>query len=307
MLTRLRDRCFVNEVVMRDGLQIEERFVTTSLKVGLLNDISRTGVSKIEVSSFTSPKTIPSLSDADAVFGAISRTPGVIYSALVPNHRGAERAIAADVDEVNLVMSASESHSRANLRMTTSDSMNQFRDIVIDLPPTIKRNVSISTAFGCPFEGAVSTEKLLNIVESLTELGFSAITLCDTTGIANPRQVEALFHILFKEWPQLTLTAHFHDTRGLGLANALSAYDAGVRHFDSSLGGLGGCPYAPGASGNVCTEDMIHMFKSMNIDCSVDLQSLCRIARQLPDIIGHPVPGKVMRAGPATRRYPLPR
>ncbi|MCY1390009.1 Hydroxymethylglutaryl-CoA lyase YngG [compost metagenome] len=236
----------------------------------------------------------------------IERVPGVQYAALVPNVRGAERALACAVDELNLVMSASSTHNLANLRMTPEQSLAQFADIVAIAAGRAQVNVSLSTAFGCPFEGAIADAVVLGLLERLAQIGIQRVTLCDTTGMANPAQVRRLCHAVRTAWPGLTLTAHFHDTRSMGLANALAALEAGVDRFDASLGGLGGCPFAPGASGNVCTEDLVHMFEAMGYDTGVDLDALLVLARGLPELVGHDVPGQVAKAGPWTRRYPVP-
>ncbi len=296
----------IHEVCVRDGFQIEPIFVPTDRKVDLINALSRTGLSKIEVTSFSSPKAIPALADAEEVMRRIDRVPGIDYAALVPNVRGAQRALACDVDELNLVMSASPSHNLANLRMTMQQSLAQFADIVGTVAGQAQINASLSTAFGCPFDGEVPDSQVLDLVQRFVDLGIDRVALCDTTGMANPAQVRRLFGAVIARWPQVTFTAHFHDTRAMGLANALSALDVGVIHFDASLGGLGGCPFAPGASGNVCTEDLVHMFEAMGRPTGVDLERLLTLARSLPDIVGHAVSGQVMKAGPATRRYPLP-
>ena len=296
----------IHEVSPRDGLQIEPVFVPTPQKIALIDQLSLTGVTKIEVTSFTSPKAIPALADADAVMRGITRAPGVVYAALVPNLRGAQRALAAGADELNIVMSASESHNLANLRMKMAESRAQFAEIIAAVDGKVPINASLSTAFGCPFEGAVPAGRVIEIVEQFAVMEISHITLCDTTGMANPAQVKLLFDTVRARWPELVVTAHFHDTRGLGLANALAALQSGVTHFDASLGGLGGCPFAPGASGNVCSEDMVHMFEAMGFQTGVDLGRLLAAARQLPDIVGHGVPGQVIKSGPATRRYSVP-
>lgn len=299
-------RIYIQDVAVRDGFQIEPIFVPTDAKIALIDRLSRTGLAKIEVTSFVSPKAIPALTDAEAVMRGIARVPGVEYAALVPNVRGCERALECKVDEINLVMSASESHNRANLRMGREQSLAQFADIVPIARGRAAINVSLSTAFGCPFDGDVPDAQVLELVERVRALGIDRVTLCDTTGIANPRQVERLCAAVAARWPDLTLTAHFHNTRGMGLSNVLAALDAGVDRFDASLGGLGGCPFAPGASGNVCTEDMVHMLQTMGYETGVDLDALLAAAREMPGIVGHEVPGQVMKAGPSTRRYPLP-
>jgi hydroxymethylglutaryl-CoA lyase len=299
-------RLFIHDGAVRDGFQIEPAFIPTERKITLIDALSRTGLAKIEVTSFTSPKAIPALADAEAVMGGIERVPGVQYVALVPNARGAERALGCRADELNIVMSASESHNRANLRMSPAESLRQFADIVRLVDGQAAVNASLSTAFGCPFDGEVPDALVLERVGRFVDMGICHVTLCDTTGMANPAQVRRLCAAVMAAWPELGLTAHFHDTRGMGLANALAALDVGVRRFDASLGGLGGCPFAPGASGNVCTEDLVHMFQSMGHDTGVQLDALLTQARQLPQLVGHPVPGQIMKAGAWDRRYPLP-
>lgn len=299
-------RIYIQEVSMRDGFQIEPVFIPTDKKIDLANSLSRTGLVKIEVTSFASPKTIPALADAEQVMKGIDRIDGVEYAALVPNLRGAERAIACDVDELNIVVSVSETHNRANLRLSRAHSLQQIGEIVRFVNDQAQINVSLSTAFGCPFEGEMADSNLLDFVAQTIDLGIMRLTLCDTTGMANPAQVRRLCLAVFDRWPQLSLTAHFHDTRAMGLANALAALESGVVRFDASLGGLGGCPFAPGASGNICTEDLVHMFEEMGGCTGVNLEKLLLLARQLPQLVGHNVPGKIINAGPSSRRYPQP-
>lgn len=304
------ERIHIHDVALRDGLQIEPVFVPTADKLRLCNALSRTGLDKIEVTSFTSPKAIPVLADAADVMQRIDRVPGVTYAALVPNTRGAERALACGVDEINLVMSASESHSQANLRMSPERSLQQFEDVVALVRQTpdapVAFNASLSTAFGCPFDGDVPLERVFELVDRIDAIGIHRITLCDTTGMAHPAQVERLCSEVLVRWPHIVFTAHFHNTRGMGLANALVAWQAGISRFDASLGGLGGCPFAPGASGNVCTEDLVHMFEAMGVDTGVDLDALLAVAAELPPLVGHALSGQVLQAGPSTRRHALP-
>jgi hydroxymethylglutaryl-CoA lyase len=302
----LPPRVFIHEVAPRDGLQIEARFVPTAEKIAFIDELSRTGLAKIEATSFSSPKSIPSLADAPEVMAAITRVPGVAYAVLVPNARGCERALAQHVDEINLVLSASDSHGRANLRMTADESLSHFPSILTLVGGKAEINVSVSTAFGCPFEGEVPAERLFGLIARIAGMGIGRVTLCDTTGMANPHQVERVFAQALVAWPEIRFTAHFHDTRGMGLANALAALRAGVVYFDASLGGLGGCPFAPGASGNICTEDLVHMFQAMGIQTGVDLTRLVRVAGLLPGLVGHDVPSHLLKAGPYTRRYEVP-
>jgi hydroxymethylglutaryl-CoA lyase len=306
-MEKSKHRLYINEVAPRDGFQIEANFIPTDEKIKLINRLSRTGLAMIESTSFTSPKAIPNLRDAEEVMRGIERVAGVLYSALVPNLKGCERAIACKVDELNLVMSTSETHNRANLRMNCEQSLAQFAEIVkLAQGAPVAVNASLSTSFGCPFEGAITPDRVLHLVRRLHDLGIVSVTLCDTTGMANPAQVRALCETAHARYPTVKYTMHFHNTRGMGLANVVAAMEAGMRRFDASLGGLGGCPYAPGASGNVCTEDTAHMLEQMGHDTGVNLDALLEVARDLPAIVGHEVPGQLIKAGKADRKYPKP-
>jgi hydroxymethylglutaryl-CoA lyase len=298
MIQDYSDALIVQEVSPRDGLQIEPTWVETADKIALIDQLSRAGFSRIEAGSFVSPKAIPALRDGEQVFEGIERKPGVIYVALIPNLKGAQRAIASRADELNLVMSASQSHNLANLRMRCEASLVAFGEIVsfaADHP--VRLNGSIATTFGCPFEGAVDEDRVLRIVDAYRELGIQGITLADTTGMANPRQVERLVKRVLQRVPASDLTLHFHNTRGLGLCNVLAAYEAGARRFDAALGGLGGCPFAPGASGNICTEDLVNLCAEVGIDTGIDLPHLLQMSRRLPALLGHELPGQVAKAG----------
>jgi hydroxymethylglutaryl-CoA lyase len=300
------ERIYVHEVSARDGFQAERKVIPTAQKIDYVNRLSRTGLAKIEVTSFTSPTAVPTLADADLVFEQISRTPRVVYSALVPNRRGCERALAAAVDEINVVMSVSEAHNVANLRMSRNKSLDEI-GAVVQISGQIPISVSLSTAFGCPFEGEIAMGEVLEWLDRFARMGITRFSLCDTTGMANPAQVERLFGECLGRWPRSEFTAHFHNTRGMGLANVLAALESGVERFDASLGGLGGCPFAPGATGNICTEDLVHMLDSMGYVTGVDLTALLSIAADLPQIVEHEVPGQVVKAGPAKRRHASPR
>ncbi len=301
-------RLQINEVAPRDGLQIEAAFVPTADKIRLIDALSATGLARIEATSFTSPKAIPQLKDAEEVVRGILRREAVGITVLVPNLRGCERALSCQVDEINLVMSSSDSHGLANLRMTPAQSLERFAAILeVTAGSGVFVNASLSTAFGCPFEGEVPPARVYELVGKLIAIGVDGITLCDTTGMANPTQVEKLCEDVLARWPNTPFTLHFHNTRGMGLANALSAWQAGVTRFDASLGGLGGCPYAPGATGNVCTEDLVHMFEQMGVDTGVDLDALLAVSATLPALVGHDTPGQVVKAGKADRRYPMPK
>jgi hydroxymethylglutaryl-CoA lyase len=301
------DPIVIQEVAPRDGLQIEAQWVPTDDKVRLIDALSTMGFSRIEVSSFVSPKAVPALRDAGEVFARIERRPGVIYVALVPNRRGAENAIAARADEINMVMSASDTHNRANVGMTGEASFAAFAEVAaLAKAAGIPLNGSVATAFGCPFEGRQAPERVLGLVRRYLDLGVQGITLADTTGMANPAQVEALVSQALELIPASGLTLHFHNTRGLGLANVLAAYGVGARRFDAALGGLGGCPFAPGASGNICTEDTVNMAHDMGMETGLDLAGLIVLSRTLPPLIGHDLPGQVVKAGRTLDLHPLP-
>ena len=291
-------RLFINEVATRDGFQMEGRFIPTDDKVALIDRLSTLGYAKIEVTSFTSPKAIPALSDGEAVMQRIARVPGVVYTALVPNVRGAERALASRTDEFNVVMSTSETHNLANLRMTREQSFAQLTQVIaIAHDQRIPVNVSLSCVFGCPMEGEVSTETVLGWIDRFAALNVKGITLCDTTGMAYPTQVAALCSAALLRRPELNFTAHFHNTRAMGLVNAVAAVEAGIRQFDMSLGGIGGCPYAPGATGNVATEDVVHMLNCMGYDTAMSVEALIAAAQQLQELVGHALPAQVSSAG----------
>lgn len=300
-------RIYIQEVATRDGFQNEATFVDTDAKIALVNQLSECGYAKIEVTSFTSPKAIPALRDAEAVMHQITRREGVVYTVLVPNVRGAERALSCNVDEVNLVMSVSESHNRTNLRMTREQSFAQLRDVITVVRETpVAINVSLSTAMGCPMQGDVSTEEVLQWTQRFADLGVHGVTLCDTTGMAFPSQVAALSAAARQRFPQLELTLHFHNTRGLALANTLAALSSGIDRFDASLGGLGGCPYAPGATGNVCTEELVHMLELDGYDTGMNLEGVLAASALLPSLIGHDVPSQLLKAGRRLDLHRLP-
>ena len=298
-------RLYINEVATRDGFQIEPAFVPTDTKIALIDALSLCGYAKIEVTSFTSPKAIPMLRDAEEVMGRIQRVPGVEYTALVPNLRGAERALESRADELNLVISLSETHNLANLRMPRERSFAALSEVIRRVDGQTPINVSLSCAFGCPMEGEVAEGEVLDWARRFAELGVRGLTLCDTTGMAHPAQVSRLAEAVQARFLQ-QITMHFHNTRGMGLANVLAAVQAGIERFDGSLGGLGGCPYAPGASGNICTEDAVHMLGAMGYDTGIGLAQLLQVARGLPDIVGHEVPGQVAKAGPSLTLHPAP-
>lgn len=299
-------RIHFNEVVTRDGFQIEPRFIPTEDKIALIDALSECGYAKIEVTSFTSPKAIPMLKDAEEVMAGIRRAPGVEYTVLVPNLRGAERAVASCADELNLVMSVSETHNRANLRQSREDSFAGLESVVRWVDGRTPINVSLSTSFGCPMEGDVPMSEVLRFSRRFADLGVRGLTICDTTGMAHPAQVEAMAEAILREHGDLQITFHFHNTRGMGLANVMAAARAGIDRFDGSLGGLGGCPYAPGASGNISSEDAVHLLMCLGYETGVDLDRLLQVGRGLADIVGHEVPGQMIKAGRITDLHPSP-
>ena len=296
-------RLYINDVAVRDGFQIEKHFVPTATKIEVVNQLSRTGLHKIEVTSFVSPKAVPAMADAAEVLAGIERVPGVVYVALVPNVRGVRNAADAPrkPDEVNGVVSASETHNRANINRTHEQSLSELPEMVKGAHAAgMKITMSLSTTFGCPFEGHVHEDVVLDSVARFRELGFDGISLADTTGMANPKQVRDLVRKVLERFPSPNdtyYTLHFHNTRGMGLANVVAGIEAGVRSFDGSISGLGGCPFAPGATGNICTEDMVNMLEDMGFDTRVDLAKLLAVARRIPAVVGHDVPGQVMKAG----------
>ena len=300
-------RIFIHDVVARDGFQIEPKWIPTERKIEIIDLLSATGVAKIEATSFVSPKAVPNLRDAAEVMAGIARNPAVTYVALVPNARGAERALAANADEIVLVVSASETHNRANVRRSVAESFAGFRDVVDVLRGSRVGVVgAIATAFGCPFEGTVPQTQLIDCVARYVDLGVDEVTFGDTTGMAHPKQVEQLMRAVGERFPDTALTLHFHNTRGMGLANVLAGLAAGVVRFEGCLGGLGGCPFAPGATGNVCTEDVVHMLQCMGYETGVDLDRLLAASRRLAQIVGHELPGQVVKAGKASDLHPPP-
>ena len=297
----------IQEVVTRDGFQAESAFIPTEEKIALINRLSRAGYAKIEVTSFTSPKAIPMLADAEAVMKGIDRVPGVEYTVLIPNLKGAERAISVGVDEFNLVMSVSEAHNLANLKMGREDSFNALSSVIqLAHQHQTPVNISLSTSFGCPMSGITSLADLMHWIDRFAAVGVRGITICDTTGMANPAQVQAVCEAAQSKYPQLQWTLHFHNTRGMGLANALAAVNSGIDRFDSSLGGLGGCPYAPGATGNICTEELVHMFDLMGFNTHVDIDALLACSKDLQSLIARPLPSQLLMAGKVDKLHRAP-
>jgi len=301
------ERVTICEVGTRDGFQIEPDFIPTEQKIDVVNALSEAGVPRIEVTSFVHPKVVPQLRDAEAVMAAIRRRPGTRYAALVPNDKGASRAVDAGVDAIHTVLSASESHNLANVNMTIAESMDRLRAVAqIANRAGVPMQCGISTSFGCPFEGDVPFDRLERVVAQLVGLGARGIGLADTTGMANPRQIATVLERLTPRFPGIEWTLHTHDTRAMAIPNILAALEFGVTNFDASIGGLGGCPFAPGASGNVCSEDLVHCLHAMGVATGIDLDRLVAVSRRVEQIIGRALPGQIIKAGPSTRRYPVP-
>ncbi|MDT7573528.1 MAG: hydroxymethylglutaryl-CoA lyase [Actinomycetota bacterium] len=304
-MSDLPQRISLREVGPRDGLQ-NEAPVPTESKVALIDALSRTGVGRIEAVSFVHPKAIPSMADAAEVWSAVERSASVRYSALVPNLRGAQRALDAGFREIEVVVSASDTHNRKNVNRSTEESLDEITallGVAHDVGATCQ--VIVSTAFGCPYEGDVPVACVLDVVGRALADGADGISYGDTTGMATPARVTELVGETRMRFPDAELNLHFHNTRGTGLANVLAALQLGVTDFDASVGGLGGCPYAPGATGNVCTEDLVHMVEDMGVDTGVDLDAMLEAAREAERLVGRTLPSQVLRAGPRTRLTPL--
>jgi hydroxymethylglutaryl-CoA lyase len=303
----LPERVTICEVGTRDGFQIEPEFVPTDLKIQVVDLLSEAGLPRIEVTSFVHPRAVPQLRDAEEVMARIRRRPGTRYAALVPNDKGAVRAVDAGVDAIHTVLSASESHNLANVNMTVAESLEKLHAVMrVAERASVAVACGISTSFGCPFEGEVPLARLERVVRGLVDMGARSIGLADTTGMANPRQVARTLEHLMPRFPGVEWSLHTHDTRAMAIPNVLAAMEHGVTHFDSSVGGLGGCPFAPGASGNVCSEDLVHCLHAMAIATGIDLDRLLEASRRVQEIVGHPLPGQIVKAGPSSRRYPLP-
>jgi hydroxymethylglutaryl-CoA lyase len=295
----LPDHAYLTDVGTRDGFQSEPAFIPTERKVAVVEALAAAGLPRIEATSFVHPRAVPQMADAEAVLAAITRRPGVRYSALVPNARGAERALAARADELNFVVMSTETMNRRNVNLAVAESIAACAEIVrLAAPAGVPVAAAVGTSFGCPYEGAVPVDRVLAVVAGLVDAGVAEISLADTIGVANPRQVEALVDAVRARWPDVTLDLHFHDTRGLGLANVLAGLQAGVTHFDASVAGIGACPFAPGATGNVCTEDLVYLLDELAVPTGVHLPTLIDAARLVRDTVAHDVPSRMLRAGP---------
>jgi len=300
-VTDLPSRISLREVGPRDGLQNEDP-VPTAAKIELINALTGTGVRRIEAVSFVRAEAIPQMADADQVWQGIDRAPGIRYSALAPNLRGARRALEAGFTEIEAVVSASDTHNRRNVNRGTQESLD---DIAVMIGEAHARGatcqVVVATAWGCPYEGDVPASRVLAVAGRAVADGADAISFGDTTGMATPGRVTRLVGEFRSRHPEIPLNLHFHNTRGTGLANVLAALELGVDDFDASVGGLGGCPYAPGASGNIATEELVYMAEDMGVATGVDLEAMIGAAAEAERIIGRRLPSQVLRAGPRTR------
>jgi hydroxymethylglutaryl-CoA lyase len=297
-MTDFPSRVSIREVGPRDGLQNEDP-VPTADKVRLLDALSRTGVGRIEAVSFVHPKAIPQMADAGEVWKAAHRNPDVRYSALVPNSRGAQRALDAGFTEIEVVVSASDTHNRRNLNRSTAESLDDIAVLIETLHAAgASAEVIVATSFGCPYEGDIDPDRVLSVVDRAVADGADRVAFGDTTGMATPPRVVAVISRVRAKYPDLPLLLHFHNTRGTALANLYAALQLGVTEFDASVGGLGGCPYAPGASGNVATEEVVHMLHDMGIETGVDLAAMIEAALLAQQIVGRELPSGVLKAGP---------
>jgi len=300
-VTDLPARISVREVGPRDGLQNEDPVPATA-KIALIDQLAKTGVSRIEAVSFVRAEAIPQMADADEVWAGVTKDPAVRYSALAPNLRGARRALDAGFTEVEAVVSASDTHNRKNVNRSTAQSLDEIAVIIDEAHRRgATCQVVVATAWGCPYEGDVPVDRVLAVAGRAVADGADAISFGDTTGMATPRRVRDLVGSFRSRHPDVPLNLHFHNTRGTGLANVLAALELGVDDFDASVGGLGGCPYAPGASGNIATEELVHMIEDMGVGTGVDLAAMIEAAGAAERIVGRELPSQVLRAGPRTR------
>lgn len=303
MLERLPKNVSIYEVGPRDGLQNEDRVVPTEDKLRLIEGLADAGLRRIEITSFVSPRWIPPLADSREVAARIPRREGVRYSALVPNAKGLEGAQAAGMEEIAVFLSASETHNKKNINKTIDETFAAFEEVI---PPALEAGMRVrgyvSTVWGCPYEGEVPIPQSLGIARRLVEMGCYQVSLGDTIGVGTPGQTEKILDAMLAEIPIEKIALHMHDTRGAALANALVGLAKGITTLDASVGGLGGCPYAPGASGNLATEDLVYMLDGLGIEHGVDLEKLVEVASLAQDLVGRELPGRTFRAILGTRR-----
>ncbi|MDC1356579.1 hydroxymethylglutaryl-CoA lyase [Pseudomonadota bacterium] len=296
----------ITEVGPRDGFQSEKTVLKTEDKIDIINNLIEAGFPRIEVSSFVSPKAIPQLADAEIILNKVNRSSKTTLAALVPNARGALRAVEAKLDEIVVFLSASESHNKKNVNRSVKESLSGFKEIAdIAGKNNIPIQGDIATAFGCPFEGNISPKKLADISKEYKLMGFKGVTLGDTTGMATPPVVIDAISAIRNNVPDFNITLHFHNTRGVGLANVMSGLNLGITDYESCFGGMGGCPFAPNATGNICSEDLIYLLHEMEIETGIDLDKIISIAKKVENLVGHKLPGQVMRAGHRLLSYSM--
>lgn len=301
----LPSKVTICEVAPRDGFQAEKIWIPTEEKIRIVRALANTGVRSMEITSFVHPKAIPQLKDAAEVVRGTEDLTNIKFRALVPNVKGAERAIEAGITKLKLMLSATDSHSLSNANSLVEDAQNGFAPIIeLAERNNVKVGGSISVAWGCPYEGNVPLERIVSIVDRYTKMGIEEVSLADTTGMANPKQVYEFLGELKNKFPKVEFSMHFHNTRGMALANAFAALQQGITLFDSSIAGLGGCPYAPGASGNVATEDLVHSFEEMGVDTGMDVDSLIVTAREVKNYLGHDGGSYMLQAGPCSALSP---
>jgi len=297
-------RVTIVEVGPRDGFQIEPDFIPTEFKVEVVDAIARAGIRKIETSSFVSPRVVPQLADAAELFGAIERRPGTRYTALVPNLRGVERAIEARADGVRLVVTTTETYNKKNVGMTVEQSLEVCRQImerVENEPITVEAVIAL--AFGCPFEGPVTEDRVAELANKFVGMGIRELSIADSVGLGNPAQISKTMARLRSELDDIDLSLHLHDTRGLGLANAVAAMQVGIDTFDASIGGLGGCPVLSNGAGNIATEDLANLCAEMGIETGIDISALQDISLKMQDYLGRQLPSKILMAGTPDQLY----
>lgn len=303
MFDQLPDRVSVYEVSPRDGLQNEAAPIPLEAKKRLVDALIASGLSRIELTSFVSPRWVPQLADADELVTSVQAREGLTLSALCPNAKGFERARAAGLREIAVFMSASETHNKKNTNKSVEQSIETFTEVV---PPALESGMRVrayvSTVWGCPYEGEVDPKRALDITQRLLNLGCYQVSLGDTIGVGTPLQTRRISELFLSELPAEQIALHLHDTRGTALANALVGLELGIRDFDASVGGLGGCPYAPGAAGNLATEDLVYMLHGMGIETGIDLEALIEAGRVAESVTGRRLPGKVHQAGLSRRR-----
>ena len=294
------------EVGPRDGLQNEATLLSVEQKVSLIEGVVDAGVRIVEIGSFVHPKAVPQMADTDEVARRFRRAEGVEYRALVANLKGVERALASGIMKVKLTVSASESHAKANLNKTPLELIEGFKDCVAFAHANgVEVSGAISTAFGCPFEGKIPTRQVADIASRMRDLGLTELSLSDTTGMANPRQVYDLSANMREAFPDVRWFLHFHNTRGMALANMVAGMQAGIVRYDAALAGLGGCPFAPGASGNIASEDVLHMLHEMGVETGIDLDRMIALAKRLQEWVGHDTESSILRVGPNSRLVAL--